>query len=310
MKNIFKNPIQKLLAITIALTIWFFAPAPEKKDLSEVQFFVPVSYVNLPKNLEIISERVKSVSVSVEIPQNEIPKIHPSLFQVVIDLENSIPGESDFRISKDILKTPPNVRVIQILPNSLSLSFEEIIEKTLHISPVFVGEPSKGFVLKNVTMEPEAVTVKGPISILSNIEQLETKTIDINQAKNNMDLFIHMSFPKRVVPTDPKPEYYVAKIIIGSEPLSKRIFKIPIGIVNQTYVTRINPKHFNVLLKGPRVLVQDFTKDDIQAFIDLKGYKPGNYRVDAPTIRMRPEIQIQKKPWPPIDIWVKKQKID
>jgi len=309
MKNIFKNPIQKLLAITIALAIWFFAPAPDKKDLSEVQFFAAVSYVNLPKNLEIVSERVKSISVSVEIPQNEVPKIHPSMFQVVIDLENSIPGESDFRISKDILKMPPNVRVIQILPSSLSLKFEEIIEKTLPISAVFVGEPAEGLVLEKVLIEPATVKVKGPISVLKGIEQLETKTINIEKVKNNMELFIHMAFPKRVVAIDPKPEFYVAKIRVGYKPFFKRLFKIPIGIVNQTYITRINPKHFNVLLRGPRGLIQDFTKDDIQAFIDLKGYEPGEYKVEAPTVRLRPEIQIQAT-WPPIDIWVKKQKAE
>ena len=55
--------------------------------------------------------------------------------------------------------------------------------------------------------------------------------------------------------------------------------------------------------------MQHFEKQDIQAFIDLKDLTPGTYKIEAPTLRIRPEIQIQKI-WPPIDIWVKKEKID
>ncbi|MBT7891478.1 MAG: hypothetical protein HN580_20850, partial [Deltaproteobacteria bacterium] len=80
---------------------------------------------------------------------------------------------------------------------------------------------------------------------------------------------------------------------------------------NQTYVTRINPKRFNVLLRGPRSLMDTFNKKDIQAFIDLENLRPGKeYKIESPTLRIRPEIQI-KEIWPkPISVWVKKQRID
>ncbi|MFH2130431.1 MAG: CdaR family protein [bacterium] len=310
-KIIFNNPLQKLLALSFAITIWIFAPAPDKKNLTEIQFFVPVSYVNLPKNLEIISDPLQSISVSVEIPSNEIQKAHPSLFQAIIDLEKATPGQQTYELNRDIVKVQNtiNVQITQISPGSIDLVFEEIIEKTVPIKPVFIGEVAKGYVLEKVTMEPETITIRGPKSITEKVEQLETKTINIENIASHIEQLVQISLPKGVAVIEPKQEFYIAKIRIGSEPINVRFLKIPIGIVNQTYVTRINPKHFNVLLRGPRSLMENLSKKDIQAFIDLEGLAPAEYKIEAPTLRIRPEIKILKI-WPPIDVWVKKESIE
>ena len=307
----FNNPLQKLLALCLAITVWIFAPSPDKKDLTEIQFFVPVSYVNLPKNLDIVSDPLQSISVSVEVPRNEIQKAHPSLFQAVIDLEDATPGKWTYEINRDILKVQDSItfQITQISPSSMELEFESIIEKTVPIKPVFFGEVAKGYVLEKVTMEPESILIKGPKSIMEKIEQMETNAINIENLDSHIELRIPLSLPKGVTVVEPKQDFYIAKIRVGSEPINLRFLKIPIGIVNQTYVTRINPKHFNVLLRGPRSLMENLSKSDIQAFIDLENLKPGTYKIEAPTLRIRPEIQIQKI-WPPIDIWVKKQRVD
>jgi hypothetical protein len=71
-----KNPIQKLLSVVLAIVIWIIAPSPNK-DLTEVKFFVPVSYVNLPKSLEIVSDPIQSISVSVEVAKTNWNRFIP-----------------------------------------------------------------------------------------------------------------------------------------------------------------------------------------------------------------------------------------
>lgn len=307
---IFKNPIQKSLAISFAIIIWIFAPAPESAKKTEVQFFVPVSYIHTPKNLLIISDPLQAISVSVEISTQDLPEIHPSMFQAVIDLENADPGVIQYELTADILKTPPNVRVLRISPAATSIEFEELIEKILTIKPVLVGEPAKGYVLQKINIMPEVVKVRGPISTLSKIDRLETKALDINNLNNDVDLMVYPAFPQNITVVDPKPEFYAAHIQIGSEPVEILFKNLPIGIVNQVYVTKINPKSFNVLLRGPRSLMDYITKEDVQAFIDLRGKKPGKYKIKEPSLRLRPEIQ-KLKIWPsPIHIWVLKTKIE
>ena len=303
-----KNPVQKLLSICFAIAIWAFAPSPNK-ELTEVKFFVPVSYVNLPKNLEIISDPLQSISISVELAKSELAQMHPSMFQVVIDLENSTEGEKEFEITRKVVSAPDNIRILEIEPKTIKLAFEEIIEKDLPIKPVFLGEPAQGYVLEQITMIPQSVRVKGLVSQLGKIEELNTKAVNIEGIDSNLEMLVHILFPKGVAAVDPAPEYFTVQINVGSEPINMRFLNIPIGIMNQEYVSRINPRSFNMLVRGPRSMMENFKKQDIQAFIDLNGYKPGNYKIKAPIVRLPPEIQIQQT-WPPIDIWVKNQKIE
>ena len=303
------NPIQKVLAVGIAVLIWAFAPHLDKPNLSQMRIFVPVSYINAPENLEIVSQPQQSVGVTIEIANDEIP--NPSLFQVVVNLEDAYPGERTYEITKKALRHPQEVKVLKISPDRLTFVFETTLEKKLAIKPVIVGNPAKGYVLEKVELEPEEVTLNGPKTILESLEQIETKTIDIEGISYNMDVITSINLPERLSLVGPEPEFYKAKIEVGSEPISIRFDDIPIGIVNQEYVTRINPKSFHVLLRGPRSIMQTFSAQDVQAFINLQDYLPGKYKIEASelTLRLRPEIQVQKI-WPPIHIWVKKQRIE
>lgn len=303
-----RNPIQKALSVLLAIIIWLFAPAPNK-ELTEVKFFVPVSYVNLPKNLEIVSDPIQSISISVEIARNELAQVHPSMFQVAVDLENATPGEKQFEISRNDVSAPNSGRIVEIEPQQIRLAFEEVIEKELPIKPVFLGDPEKGYVMEQVTMLPESVRVRGTESVLTDLELLTTKAIDIEGINSNVEMFVSILFPDRVTPVEPSPKNYMVQITVGSEPIVMIFKNIPIGLVKHEYQAAINPDNFNMTVRGPRSLLENFKKQDIEAFIDLKGMKPGEYKIDKPEVRLPPEFQIEKF-WPPIDIWVKNQKIN
>ncbi len=304
-----KNPLQKILALVFAILIWAFAPSMEKPSLSQMQIFVPVSYINTPQDLEIVSQPQQSVGITIEITNDEIP--NPSLFQTFINLENAYPGEQIYEIAIEDIKHPERVKILKISPDKLAISFEKTLERELTIKPVIVGVPAEKYVLEKVTIEPNSIVVSGPFSILEKLEQVESKTINIEGAFHDIEAITAINIPKQLSIVSPEPEYYKARIEIGSEPMNVRFDDIPIGIVNQEYVTRINPRAFSVLLRGPRSIMQTFSKQDVQAFIDLRDYKPGKYKIEASelTLRLRPEIQMQKI-WPPIHIWVKNQRIE
>ncbi|MDT8446060.1 MAG: CdaR family protein [bacterium] len=306
--NLTNNWPQKLVALVLACFIWAMAPSPSKKGLTEIQFFVPVSYINTPKDLEMTSTPLQTVSVVVEVPPRDLPDVHPSNFQAVIDLDGAAPGTRKYKIHKRAIKAPKAVSIVQVNPESVEITFEKAITKELPIQPVLVGTPAQGYVLEKVTMIPARIEVHGPARSLEGVDQLETKALNIEGVSGEIEMFAQIAWPEGVKPTPAAPDNFTARIQVGSEPVSRRFDKIPIGVVNQTYVTRINPKNFNLLIRGPKSLVDSMTIDDIQAFIDLKSYKPGTYKVKQPTVRLRPELQIQEA-WPPIDVWVLNQKI-
>ncbi len=302
------NLWQKLLALCMALVIWIMAPTPNREGLTEIQLFAPVSYINLPKNLEIVSQPIASVSLFVSIPHNEVGKINPSQFQLQVDLSGAEPGENNFALRRSDVLAPKQVTISKIQPSSLDLTLEERVEKLLPIKPVFKGELGDGYVIEKAEVTPAEIIVHGPQSILDGLDQIETKALDIQGLNSQVDMVVFPIFPQGVGVSDPKPELYTIRIEIGSEPMSINFEKIPIGLVNQLYVTKINPKWFNVQLRGPRKVVERLNKDDIQAFINLQPLAPGTHKIKAPTLRVPAGVQVLKT-WPPIDVWILNQKL-
>jgi len=308
MKRFTKNWPQKLLAFCLALFVWALAPTGSKKGLTEIQLFVPVSYINSPKSLEMTSKPLQTVSISVSASARDLPEVHPANFQAVIDLESATSGTRKYSLHRSNIKTPKGVRIISVTPDVAEISFEEALEKELPVHPVLVGSPAKGFVLEKVSIVPDKIMVRGPIKLLSSLDQLETRALNIDSVNGEIEMFAQINWPEGVHPLPPAPDVLTARIQVGSEPINRRFDAIPLGLVNQVYVTRFNPKTFHISIRGPKSLVENMNPEDIQAFIDLKNYKPGTYKIKSPTVRLRPEIQIQEI-WPPIDLWVLNQKI-
>lgn len=302
------NLWQKALALVLAFSIWGLAPSKKLEGQMESQFFIPLSYVNLPKELEMVSQPLQSISIAVTYEGRHAAEINPTLFQANLDLAGASEGKNVITIEKNQIKGPGEAKVVRINPSSVEIEFDKRMEKVLDINPVLVGEPSPGYVIQKVIMEPGQVLVHGPASKLKELSQLETKGINVDELNTTIEMVATVLYPPGIQPVPPVPEFYSARLQVGSMPMTKTIERVSIGLVNQSHVTRINPKTFNLQVKGPRSLVEGLEAKDVQAFIDLQNYKPGTYKLKEPTIRLHPDIETLKT-WPPIDLWVRKQQI-
>ncbi|OGH02142.1 MAG: hypothetical protein A2600_08165 [Candidatus Lambdaproteobacteria bacterium RIFOXYD1_FULL_56_27] len=302
------NFLQKALAFLLALFVWAVAPTPSKNGKTEIQFFVPITYINAPKDLEITSQPLQTVSISVEAVSTSLSQVHPSNFQAVVDLAGSVAGTKTYKIQDGNLKIPRGVKLVSVTPESVDLTFEEAMDKVLPIHPVLVGTPAKGFVVEKVAVLPEKIQVHGLASALKDLEQLETKALNIEGVDGEIEMYVQVNWPPGVKPVSANQDAFTARIQVGSEPTNRRFDLVPIGLVNQTYVTRFNPKSLHIVIRGPRSLVENMNPEDIQTFIDLKNFPPGTYKLKSPVVRLRPELSVQEI-WPPIDLWVLNQKI-
>lgn len=307
-KILLHNFAQKILAVLLAFFIWLFATVPTMHEKSVVQFFVPITYQNLPKDLEIVSPQLQSVNVSVEAMKSNLQDVHPSHFQVFLNLSGATEGKNSVAMSEKNIKSPnKDIKVISVSPTEVQLELEKIAEKLLPIRPVIQGKLAPGFVVNDIVMEPNNINIRGPFSVMETMDQIETKAINVDGLNSDIDIAVTLDLPNRVRVLD-NVNFLAARIKVGSEPMNLRIDKIPIGLINQTYVTRINPQEFNVLLRGPKSVLKNFSRDDLRAVVDLSQYKPGTYKIKEPKLYHPPSIQVLKV-WPPIDIWVLKQKV-
>ena len=82
----------------------------------------------------------------------------------------------------------PQVKVLEVVPSTVSIRLEEIREQTIPVKVNLIGNVPFGYVYGVPTVEPEVVVASGPASLVQTVEtasvdvRLEGISVDIDSA--------------------------------------------------------------------------------------------------------------------------------
>lgn len=241
-KRFLNNLDIKLLALVMAIALWFYISS-EYNISAERYYDIEIMPINLSNNLSIKEIRNK-VSVGIKGPQNILENISSQKILGTVDLE-SIKEAGEYQIMADAV-VPRNTNIIRIIPSEVRVIVEEVLEKEFQVEYNLIGLPEKGYSLEDEPeISPKKVAIKGPESLLENIEKV---TIDIDISSINKDyngqenvvvynknneqmnnLFVNpdivlvtikvdKGYPEKILPVKPRiigkpaPQYYISKI--------------------------------------------------------------------------------------------------
>lgn len=172
----FENIGLKIAAVSLSIVLWIFVTS---RGQSEIAIDIPLEFKNIPQGLELVNYSAKEISLSIKGQERLIKSIKPSDIQVYIDLSKTKKGESIYYITRDDIKLPRAIDVINISPSSVKVIAEETVTKTVRVRPVVVGEPEKGYFVKSVEVAPQTLVIEGPRSEVGKINILRTEPLDI-----------------------------------------------------------------------------------------------------------------------------------
>src|SRR5262245_20738382 len=109
-----RNAGTKLLALAIAIVVWFALSGERRERISERSYHVPLSIVNIPPRSLIASSLPPSVDVRLRGPFTALRQLEPDKLEAVVDLTSAEPGEKVYRLTPEDVNTPPDVEVIAI----------------------------------------------------------------------------------------------------------------------------------------------------------------------------------------------------
>ncbi len=181
-KLLSRNIELKLASLILAIALWFFVILSGR---SEITLNIPITFQNLPSELEII-DSPQTVSISIEGQKRIIKNLKQNEVSSYIDLEGAKAGRSFFTLSKDNIEMPKTLIITNIDPETVSLKLEIQMKKTVSVKPYVVGLPEKGYVIMDITVEPEEIDIEGPKSIIAKIRSVKTEPIDISGINNNL----------------------------------------------------------------------------------------------------------------------------
>jgi YbbR domain-containing protein len=187
----------KVLALAIALIVWFVFAAQRRERISERTYAIPLSLVNIPPRMVVASPLPPSVEVRVRGPFTALRQLDPAKLEAVIDLADATRGEKLYRLAPEDINVPQEVEVIAISPAQFRIVLDAMAEKSVPIVPNVIGQPSPGHEVTEVVVEPRYARLTGPASILSPMSQVTTDPVSIG------DRSATLSVPATVLPDTP-----------------------------------------------------------------------------------------------------------
>lgn len=177
MNNWLSNLGLKLVAVFLAVVLWFFVSAPRREPVSERAFAAPLSVVRMPRDLVITTQLPDSISVRLRGRRSDLRSLSSQNLEVTLDVSWAQAGEAAITLRPQAINVPPNVEVVSIDPNKLHFRLEQLRQRVVHIRPFLVGQVAEEFVAGQPAADPDQVLVSGPSSQIRNTAEVATERI-------------------------------------------------------------------------------------------------------------------------------------
>lgn len=206
------NLVLKIAAVLLSVALWFFATS---RGQSEISIDVPLVFRNIPSGIEMVNNNIKTISLNIKGQERLIKNIKLSDIVIYIDLSKAKKGKSIYYITRDNIKLPHSLTVLNINPSSVKVIIENTITKTVKVMPVIIGEPEKGYYVKSVEVAPQIVVIEGVSSEVRRFNTIKTESLDITGSNETFTQELKLDLTGKNIRT--KINDIKVKVIIGGK---------------------------------------------------------------------------------------------
>jgi YbbR domain-containing protein len=182
--SLWTNLGSALLALVLALIIWFVARYEQNPFVNREISGVPIALLNQPADTVLFEPIERQVTLTVRAPEELVPEAQPDMFFVSMDLEGIEPGSATsvplIAISED-----DRFRVESVVPAQETVRLERVRDVTATVNLSIDGEPSVGYEAGPLTISPTTVLVRGPEPLVGQLDRLEG-SISLTDARQSV----------------------------------------------------------------------------------------------------------------------------
>ncbi len=165
----------RILALVIAVALWYRFSLEGRETLTERTVEAPVSY-NRPRDV-VILEPVQTVSVRLRASAKRFRQLSPYQVNVQVELTQADPGILNVNLAPENVQVPEGFSVIAIDPDVIRVELDQEITQRLPVKPQLTGEPPAGASAGAPEVLPDQVQVTGPKTLLARVRSLSTQPI-------------------------------------------------------------------------------------------------------------------------------------
>ena len=262
----------KVVSIGLAALLWLVVAG---EQIVERALRIPLEFVNLPPQLEVVGYPPNVVDVRVRGSSGALSRVAAGELVAVVDLRSAREGPRLFPLASADVRAPFGVDVVQVTPSTVSMTFEQSARKLVPVVPEVEGEPAPGFETGTVAAEPAAVEVIGPTSALAGLTSAITETVSVTGASGPVVEMVNVGV------TDPAVRLassQAVRVTVNVTPARHEwaVRGVGVKVLNGGGRFAVTPQAVTVHLRGPR----DAMSADAASFeatVDAAGLPPGQY---------------------------------
>lgn len=271
----------KIGSLVLAVILWVTITGQGTAD--RVIRDIPYQIRNIPEGMELTDKGAGVLQVRVRGPKSLVPTLKPADFTVSLRLPDGVQaGPAPLQITHSNIITPYSnqLSILQIMPESVTVNLDKVVQKSVRIQPFLKGSPNPDYELGESRVSPPNALLEGPQSVIDGIDVVFTEAIDVGDQT--------LSFDDRVVI---KPQSTLIRVIEPSrvtarveikERITERSFpEFEISLVTPDTEAgySVSPSVVTLTIIGPAATLNRLKPSDIQLVADCTDLSPGEHTV-------------------------------
>jgi hypothetical protein len=282
----------KFLSILLAASLWLLVA---DQQLVERSVRAPLEFHNMPAGMELVNDPPDSVEVRLRGSSGLLGRLAPGDVVAVLNLQGARTGTRLLHVLADEVRVPYGVRVAQVTPSSVALTFETTGARVVPVVPAVEGDPAPGFAAGRITAEPPVVEVVGPLSLLQELKSATTEPVTISKASRTVQDKVMVGVrDDKLRLRDPKMALVTVEIVPAASERTLSMVRVAAQNGPQDRRVTIEPGTVRLVVHGPAQALDDVEGGALKPHVDLTDLKPGRYTLPVQVNAAKVGVEIVK----------------
>jgi hypothetical protein len=257
-----------LLCLTLAFLAW-------QAMRRNVGFEVSVSNisvdVDLPEGWAVWEKSTYHVNILFRGSREDIRYLNSGQLRVVVPLSDpEAGGEIHIRFLEKYLKNPTDAKVVRFSPSDIYIKLDKESERLLPIKASTEGSLPEGIEIDKIVCTPASVRVSGAEQILSEMQNIHTEPIKLNDRQASFKESAPVALPP-IGRIRVDPDWVSVDFTLEQHTSMQEFDDIPGRILCASGEKRqmgLQPKTIKITVKGQQQRIEQMRTADVFAYVD------------------------------------------
>ncbi|WP_026487417.1 CdaR family protein [Caldanaerobius polysaccharolyticus] len=180
----------KIFSVIIAFFLWMYVTSTENPIITYELSNIPVNVKNeniiQQAGLVVLDKKEERVDVKVKGRRNDIIALNSSSIIAQLDM-SEFKGRGWNNFPVNIIGLPGSIQIVSVQPSSIRMYLDTLVKQQAKVSIRVTGIPREGYINTDPIVRPDEVYVKGPQSLVKNIESA-TAQVNISNKRDTLNL--------------------------------------------------------------------------------------------------------------------------